>query len=51
MSNSYEGVHQDKKKGKGVHGKKKLRTTVLYDECKRGNVTVKRTLKKGYDNL
>ena len=20
MSNSYEGVHQDKKKGKGVHG-------------------------------
>ena len=32
MSNSYEGVHQDKKKGKGVHGEKeRLRTTAIAD--------------------
>ena len=24
MSNSYKGVHQDKKRGKGVQGKKKV---------------------------
>ena len=29
MSNSYEGVHQDKKRGKRVLGEKKLRTPVL----------------------
>ena len=36
MSNSYEGVHQDKKKGIGVHEKKKK----VENHCCRVSITI-----------